>query len=429
MEGTKELLQSLLDLGLIEVGENTEAFQGIVAAADDLAQRFLQSPSLSIASTLVALDKNAPVGEPSFKLAKEAATSHWPTFSNRFKDEPRQILRMILFAALDAASQTSAQVSAIIWLTSENTFPYLTLGKEGEIFRARLAVMAERAEAAALNRFLQVYNLTKGVFPSLKVPEINAQPVNPPSGYNDKLVRAVGPHPQGGDQNPQFPAQAGNVNWSQQFAPRMAAAIAELVNQGVEATTASGNAALKALSVEMGQYLSKFEEALKHVSTRDSVRVDAIWWSEALFSASLRRGYRELHSESAALAMACDLHQLVGVPAPVSVSYFLRETAVKALGTLGNTPLAIRLILENLKAHPEGVDALLPESLSTEGRLPLLDLVSLATKKPEAVEAVLRGHTGFDPKLKLTAAEFAAMCLRDFQARSLAHDTPESETK
>lgn len=427
MEGTKELLQSLLDAGLIEVGENTEAFQGIVAAADSLAESFLQAPSLSISSTLVALDKNAPISEPSFKLAKDATTSHWPTFSNRFKDEPRQILRMILFASLDAASKTSATLSSIIWLTSANVFPYLTLGKEGEIFRTRLASMGERAENAAHNRFREV-NRAKGVLPSVKVPEIKAEPVSPPGDYNDKLMRAVGPHPQGGDQNPYWPNQA-NHNWSSQFAPRMAAAISELVNLGVGTTTAATTAALKTLSVEMRQYLTKVEEATRHVSTRDSVRVDAIWWSEALYSPSLRRGYRELHSESAALAMAYDLHQVVGVPAPVSVSYFLRETALKALGATGDTPIAVSLILEHLKAHVEGVDALLAESPSTDGRLPLLDVVSLVIRKSQSAEALLHKHTGFDRKLKVTAAEFAGICLRDYQARSLAHSTPETKTK
>jgi len=203
----------------------------------------------------------------------------------------------------------------------------------------------------------------------------------------------------------------------------MTAALVKAVNLGTKRFGAS-------LSKSLATYLSSIEERLtnevrqteklltkSHDASR--MRLDVLWWSEALYSPSLGCGYREMELPIATVAAVADIAAIVPTLSPVSVSYVLGETVHRLSRILEDEeaqPLSFYLgalakgKIDFMKAFPQA---------NPEMRLPLLGLVVDASGGVAPSEEIFRSRAGLDISLKLSSGEFAMWVFRDVQARRL----------
>jgi hypothetical protein len=203
----------------------------------------------------------------------------------------------------------------------------------------------------------------------------------------------------------------------------MTAALVKAVNLGTQRLGAS-------LSKSLATYLNSVEERLtdevrqaekllteSHDASR--MRLDVLWWSEALYSPSLGCGYREMELPIATLAAVVDIAAIVPALSPASVSYVLGETVYRLSRILEDEeaqPLSFYLGAlakgkkDFMKAFPQ---------VHAEMRLPLLGLVVDASGGVVPTEEIFRSRTGLDISLKLFSGEFAMWVFRDIQARRL----------
>lgn len=121
-----ELLQKLLDQGLLDLGEDREKFAYIQSAAQDLAKKLLEDRQQLVTAASVVLGGEIADGDPIIQLCKDAITVHWPTYGSRFPAKPVQLVRATLVQALALMTGPDADVSngGIIYYTTCNDFYY-----------------------------------------------------------------------------------------------------------------------------------------------------------------------------------------------------------------------------------------------------------------------------------------------------------------
>src|SRR5688500_9198164 len=95
------ILQEFLICGLVAIGEEDKRLEWLNAAATALSKAYLKNKHKLINATLVALDDKLPENEPAFDEVEAAVTVHWKALRGKFPDRPRQILRAVIFAALE----------------------------------------------------------------------------------------------------------------------------------------------------------------------------------------------------------------------------------------------------------------------------------------------------------------------------------------
>lgn len=187
---------------------------------------------------------------------------------------------------------------------------------------------------------------------------------------------------------------------------------------------------------QLSQYLTGLTEILNDtliaqlhwvMETRqvEQIRLNALWWSEALYSPSLRCGYRELPPPIAAALMAVDLLAGLAKPTPASVGYLLAE-AVNRLPKAGfDHKLILRELLESLAKDRGQLSKQWQESQAfipppETGRLSLRDLVILVLSgEAQDIDAAFK-RTGINGDHQISLPEFAHALFRQEQAVQLA---------
>ena len=152
-------------------------------------------------------------------------------------------------------------------------------------------------------------------------------------------------------------------------------------------------------------------------------RLDVLWWSEAKYSPSLRRGYREMQRAVAAVTMAHDLSMLVPAMAPTSVTYVLGE-AVAAILQYDSKPeqWSVETLLDALRTNNTDLREIIPDTTTTNGRVPLFELVAKAIGGNRVAREGVSGRTGIDPGLEISLPDFSMWMFRDIQARRLVEE-------
>ncbi|SMF94382.1 hypothetical protein SAMN02949497_1695 [Methylomagnum ishizawai] len=187
------------------------------------------------------------------------------------------------------------------------------------------------------------------------------------------------------------------------------------------------------LGEEMETFLADLTNAIKNklasqVQTvqetlwAEQTRLNSLWWSEALYSPSLRCGYREIPPELAATIMAFDLLAEVSKPTPASVAHLLAETVNRLPGAGFDRKQGFRdWLLEICKTRDQFPQAVLKDLIPPpdEGRLSLRDAVVLALGKNPDVDAALR-RTGISDDAELSLPVFSRALFRQEQAVRLA---------
>src|SRR5216684_9090277 len=95
-----DILQKFLDQGLLDLGEGTEKFGYLKAAAEDLAKKLQENRRSLVSGSSVLLGGELGENEPILNLCKDAITTHWPTYRSRFPSNTNQLFRATLLQAI-----------------------------------------------------------------------------------------------------------------------------------------------------------------------------------------------------------------------------------------------------------------------------------------------------------------------------------------
>ena len=217
--------------------------------------------------------------------------------------------------------------------------------------------------------------------------------------------------------NPHWPSQ-GEL-WSYEFTTRMTAALVKAVNFGMKQVLIPIDKELQSQQKQLEQHLTSHLETIR---MRVADRLDVLWWYEAKYSPSLRMGYREMQREVAAVAMAHDLSTLVRALAPASVTYVLGEAVAAISRDDSNEPWSVETLLDALRTSDLNLREAIPDTTTTNGRVPLFALVAKAIGGNRVGREDVSGRTGIDPGLKLSLPDFSMWMFRDIQARRLTEE-------
>ncbi|NUQ76985.1 MAG: hypothetical protein HUU21_25910 [Polyangiaceae bacterium] len=442
------LLTEFLAAGLINKLDGDDArFAKMERAAKAVAQELSEERSGLIRAILAGLDPDVPADDPAIVQAEQALLNEWKSMHSVHTSPPIGLFRAIL---LEACSQVAEDKNnaAILWLTAADTLPLLRLGKEEPVVRRLMEMLAARTEEAALV-VPEIPSAPKGQA-TLEMEVTAAVKSPPPRKVNREelllLVAATaGPNYRNNakakpltNPNPHWPNDP--TNWSWAFADRMHAVLADeldaLASEATKQQTAlvqqfvsSHTAWITALRNALTSQQRWVQDALKANEARqkaEQLRLSALWWSEALYSPSMRCSYRELSPPFAAVLMAIDLLDQVMKPTPASVSYLLAEAVHRLPGAEISREHGLRELLSALREArgrlPKGwLDALSPPP--TKGRLSLRDLVILALMNDDLDLDVTIKRFGAAEKIAFSLPILSRALFRQEQAVRLAEST------
>jgi hypothetical protein len=436
------LLTDLLAAGLIEnLGGDDERFAKVERAAKAVAGELCATPSRLIAATLAGLDPDVPADDPAVAQAQQALVHEWKSMNSVHTSPPIKLFRAILLEACAQAAE--GKNAAILWLTAADTLPLVRLGKEEPVVSRVLETVATRTEELAL------VGPPKPANKQQAMPKVEAAPaVEAPTprkvNRQDLLLRvAATAAPQYRNNNPALSnanpnwVSNGATNWAWDFADRMNVVLAdELDALAAEISEHQGqlnqqvNASQTELVETIGNALTSqqrwVQDALEVSEARQKsarLRLDVLWWSEALYSQSVHRSYRELPPVLAAVVMAIDLLDQVTMPTPASVSYLLSETVSRISGADSSRVQVLPELLSALRKSRERLPRNWMEPLSsppTEGRLSLRDLVILTLGDQELDLGKCVKRAGLSDEISMSLPELARALFRQEQAVRLA---------
>ena len=427
------MLQELLNAGLVDIGADDSRFIKMQDAASALASRFREQPTLLISSTLLALDSEVNEDAPIFSLVEELVIAEWKTLRNTHVNRPRELLRSLVIDALANGITDSPETAGAVWYTAVGPLLHgqTRMGKSKVFVEKLLKQARDIVEAEAVQRA----GLVPPSIPkrNRKKPTLGIAPLDIADLVNDDeflsaVAGAAGPHYPGttlDNPNPHWSNAA--QSWSNEFTPRMTKTLVKAVNLGGERITESLSANLntyfasleKQLTEQMREVEQLHSEMVRsHDASR--IRLDILWWSEALYSPLLQTGYRELALPVAAVAAAVDLTNIVPALAPTSVRYVLGETISRVARILeDDAKRPIMVYIDELVSAKVNFGETFPTSKSSDARLRLVDIVGEASTGSRVSSEALLSRTGVDADMELTAAEFAMWIFSDLQAQRL----------
>lgn len=434
------LLTDLLSANTIQgLDGNDERFAKMERAAGNVAAKLRDRPPLLIRAVLAGLDPDIPPEDPAIVLAEEALLAEWKSMASVFPDKPIGWLRFILLGACEQVAK--GRNAAIVWLTAADTLPWTRLGREEGAVRRALTAFAEEAERVALDQErVPTPQQPKDVsVAALTAPTAVAPKKVGREALLGRVAAAAGPNNRQGqglpNPNPHWSNSA--QHWSFDFTDRMRDlladefdALATDVAQKQSAASEQLHASQKALAETFQSALTNqrrwVHEALKSSSARQRVeqlRLDALWWAEAMYSTPLRRSYRELPPALAAAVMAIDLIDVVTTPTPASVGYLLAETVARLPDAGHSGRCNVVDILDSLRETRSEVPADwrgAPSAPPSEGRLSIRDLVVLALGDREWSSTTALARAGLPADAEIALPDLARAVFRQEQAVRLA---------
>lgn len=426
-------LQELLNLGLVDIGSEDSRFEKVQSIATELAAKLKAEPDLLIPATLIAIDNEADEDIPLFILVEKLLIVEWQTLRNTHVNRPRELLRSIIIDALMTSTEENPEVAAVVYNTAIGLYKFgqARLGKEVAVIERLLKDAGRTAEAEAVKRVGLIPPIKKKrrrKKSALQTPLLKSDSIIKDEEVLADIERASGPHNAqsvaGKDPNPHWTNAA--HPWSYEFAPRMATALAKAVNLGSQRLSAS-------LSKRLATYLDIVEKRLSdevrqaeqlcldmsvyHNSSR--MRLDVLWWAEALYSPLLGCSYRDLELADIAVTAAIDLATIVPALSPASVYYVLGEMVHRLRRIQGGDSVSpLTFYLDELtKTQTNFGEALHP--INENPPSSLLDLVGETSSKDKQPGDKLLEHTNLDGSLELSFGEFAMWIFRDLQAKRL----------
>lgn len=434
-----ELLKSLNKAGLVEkLDGDDERFAKIESAAKNVAEKFKESPPFMIRAVLAGLDPDIPSDDPVIMMAADALVDVWTSVRSIHIDPPVFLYRTIL---LDACNHVAEGLNAVILThTAADTLTTVRLGREKGIVLEMLERWARLSEE---------YSLTVPTISDIKRAPVTKKielaafvTVSSKKTDREKLLPSIamasGQNYKGnslGEHNPYWPHQHPQ-QWAGEFSDRLTKVLANQIDFVLSGTAQSCNEIIKQIgpreqtvldSVKdlLSSQRSWLQEVVKQSEEQrkaDHLRLNTLWWCEALYSSSLKCSYRELPLVLAGAVMPFDLLEEVQTPTPASVTYALSETVAKLpdaevvksykIHELLNT------IIENSSILPEEWAHEL-ESPPKSGRLSIRDMVVAALQGEKDIQKLLQ-QANLGPDFTISLPRLSQAIYRQEQAVRLA---------
>lgn len=417
------LLTELLNAGLIEKLDGDDGrFSKIEQAAKVIAQELREQPSQLIRAILAGLDPDIADDDPIIVRAEQALVAEWKSVRTVFPDGLVNMLRAIL---LDACNQVAEEENnaAILWLTAADTLPLLRLGREEAVVRKMLEAWAASAEQKALTGLALAADDAEQVtlgelkFPKatkLESPKVDRAALLPKASAAFPLI------------NTNYGPAVHHTNFAQGMSTFLSDELDALATKLSKSESEAGtqiHAHVTKLAEVVNESLAAQQRWVQNTRQADQIRLNSLWWSEALYSSSLRCSYRELAPVIATVAMAVDLLNEVAQPATASVGYLLAEAVNRLPNANFNQKLTLLVLLEALSSGRPRLSGEWLEALNSPaevGRISLRDgVVLVLTGKAHDVVTTLK-RMGASGDFEMSLPEFAHALFRQEQAVQLA---------
>jgi len=426
-----DVLQFLIDDGLLENIGSDEDFQNLRRAADDLSDSLLGDYRALLQSTLAALDPEATEENPSLERAEEKVKSHWTTFRNQFQTGAAFVLRAVILEALARAVEEELKAAGIIWYAGSTVFEHEEYDGMGEVLKRLLNSAGNRVEKEAEEYWAAPSDFEIETIQNVKfdASDIDGLQIDKEKFTGQLQAAAVPQDPSGKNLgvNSNWPHnnKSQSRDWGKQFAEHAADAI-------VEAIGMSNYKAISNLSEDLESALrshshsirNAVRKALKDAFTQMRIRqlrLDLMWWMRTKYSPLLRRSYREIESLPLLLIiMAFDLHQQVPEFTPQSVEYLLREYAYELQPD--DVELSVEDLLNGLASDhipSEFTQELEVSNLVRDGRNTFASAVSNVAVGTLGTEE-LKSSIGSPLNKTIPAPDLVVQLFRAFQAERLA---------
>ncbi len=411
-------LQSLLQAGLLDIGDSDERLANIEKSITDVESKLKKEQNLLPGYTLVALDPNIDSEEPVLIEVEAIIATHWKALRAKFAERPISILRAVILHALYNIGIQDAKTARIIYLTASNFYPYAKLDREKSIVENVLTELGELAEKNATEE----WSLEKGE-PKLKINTLkieglksNTIKVNQES-LKQKLVQASNTS---SGYNPYHHQD----QWAAHFSEQATDGISKAIESA--ATKAAQSLDLSSVEASVNKYFIDFKKSLDQ-SLKDSFtsiqaverRSKLLWWKETLYSASLKDSYRSINEALQPLVMAKDLYQQLPEIVPTSVDYLLKDTLL-LLNEKADEKMSFSILLEQL-SEDENKTALkeyFEDNEALSKRISITDFMVLLIHGKAEVTS-LKQYTGIDSSEQTSLTDFCVFILHDLMVEYL----------
>lgn len=422
---SESLLQRLLDAGHLPVDDDDAQYEKLASAAAAMRDILTKHPPYIVPAVLLGLDPDAPEDDPLLDVTEQALKTVWKTLRKRHTERPRTLLQAILLDACNAIGMADPRFAAIAWLTAVDSLPLFPRSPLHDVLAPAWRELGRITEEAALAPRLmrKTSDQTAPTLPPAQLPaRTEAAPAS--DAYVTSILSATGPNGVRGLQgvNPHAP-HPHSGQWSEAFATRMSALLVEVQEASARSLVPHLTSVTQALQAHVDAQMQAITAFLRdtvaaQAAFLDSSRVqqDTLWWSQALYSPSLRLSYRRLPPEVAAFAMAADLNALAPAPAPASAAHLLGETVARLPKASFGDIRQLHDILDVLVHHGAPLRQLAPSETISPGRQPLLVILEQAI---HGAAVDLHARTGAAPDTDISLPALAMALFRAMQARTL----------
>jgi GTPase-associated system helical domain len=405
-----DILQKFLDQGLIDLGEGTDKFSYLSAAAEDVAKQLKEDRRKLIRASSLLVGGELGESDSILVLCREAIKLQWPTYRSRFPSDTKELFRAILLQAIAhiVEGDSDCSYAAIVLYTARGPLQYVGREREGPIFREFLSTLDEKVAREATRIWASPRIVA---LPSVKYGDVAAQTVGiDTKALKEGLKNSAGPSGVTGA-NPEWPS-SNTAEWLEHFGQGAANSIATAVSAVLKKIIAQGRSDNEAALVAIKDMVNGVNSG--------NIRAEILYWKEALYSSARKRSYRRIAVDSAAYWAASDLHDRVPNFHPERVEFFLRETVRASFGDAeAEKALTIEQFCNGIAQETESITC--TDDPSTNQRLTLLQAAQGAgTKRLNARTASVQ--TGIPAKTAIPREELAVWLFRDFQASRLAGD-------
>lgn len=276
-----KVLDGINSIGLIKKLDGIDKrFEDMVEATALLVDRLKEDESLLIAFILTSINQIPNSDDTAIEIADECFTEVWRSARSIYIDTPFLLYRSMLLDSCQQVASDNQRYAYILWNTISDILPFKIFAEEKEVFENVFLQWAKESEEYSSSKLLENEKDNKIPFPK-KLPAF--KPSSELENINDFQIMYT--------------------KLSEDFTTR------------------------ESLYQSQYQRFEEYREAInENIRSNENLKLDTLWWSKSLYSASLNKSYKEFEGKMALIIMVGDLLSLMENAPPASVSYLLFET-------------------------------------------------------------------------------------------------------
>jgi len=361
---------------------------------------------------------------------EDIISAKWQMLRSHFENMPIALYRAIILEAISKLAASSVKHASAIWFTAIDVYPLLNIpSKEQAVLKEFLDKIGDHVEESAIKDWQIVKDNIEVKIPKFEVKLVSVEIEVDEEQLTEEMIAASGPAGKDGvardEPNPHWSNSA--PHWSYEFAPRAATGISSVMNVAFSEQTENLNKNVESVQTALNTYFTELGKNVKSALTeasKSSVAIERrsqlLWWKETLYSKKLRKSYRKLSGLESAIAMACDLYDLLPALFPVSVDYILREAFGQIYGSEKHEIKLIDFLNDIAKVdNMEFMQKFFDSRAQGMGRTNLLAFISKIVHSKVDVKKEITPSLGIKPDTLLSYEEISLWILHSLSADHL----------